>query len=234
MKNRRNYYRLLNVQPDAPAEVIRSSYRTMMQRMRMHPDLGGDDERAALLNEAYETLINPASRAQYDATRGASPRRSAGAESGRAQASRVTTLPVSCDQDCIFCSHPHSYDLRISADAHCDNCQSPLALARPAQIEDSDRRAILRMSRQLPLSFYTHWPQEPTFAVSSDISLNGMKFHSSASLIENQLIKLDSRILKAVGRVTHSRQEGGECAVGVEFVKLRFTQSRGSFVAVLA
>jgi hypothetical protein len=41
MKNRRNYYRILHVQEDAPEEIIRTSYRTLMQRMRMHPDLGG-------------------------------------------------------------------------------------------------------------------------------------------------------------------------------------------------
>ena len=28
MRNRRNYYRLLQVQPDAPLEIIRASYRT--------------------------------------------------------------------------------------------------------------------------------------------------------------------------------------------------------------
>lgn len=234
MKNRRNYYRLLNVQPDAPAEVIRSSYRTMMHRMRMHPDLGGDGEHAALLNEAFETLIDPGRRAQYDATRSAHPRDDASAGGKQAYSAKVTELPLSRDPECIFCSHPHIHTHRVPADAHCDRCESPLALAKPAQIEDSDRRAILRMARQLPLSFYTHWPQEPRFALSRDISLNGMKFHAEYSLVENQLIKLDSRILKAVARVTHCRQEGAECAVGVEFVKLRFAQTRGSFVAVLA
>jgi DnaJ-class molecular chaperone len=50
--NRRNYYRILHVQPDAPTEVIKSSYRTLMQRLKMHPDLGGDHSEAALINEA--------------------------------------------------------------------------------------------------------------------------------------------------------------------------------------
>jgi hypothetical protein len=39
-QNRRNYYRILHVQPDAPMEVIRASYRTLMQKLRFHPDLG--------------------------------------------------------------------------------------------------------------------------------------------------------------------------------------------------
>src|SRR5271167_2302044 len=66
MNNRRNYYRILQVQPDAPAEVIRSSYRTLMQRLKMHPDLGGDHTRAALINEAYSTLADPGRRSAYD------------------------------------------------------------------------------------------------------------------------------------------------------------------------
>src|SRR4030095_16101464 len=70
MENRHNYYRILHVQPDAPTEVIRASYRTLMLRLGMHPDLGGDHWNAALLNEAFATLVDPVKRAQYDATFG--------------------------------------------------------------------------------------------------------------------------------------------------------------------
>ena len=61
-----DYYQLLHVLPDAPAPVIKASYRAMMQKMRHHPDLGGDLSRAQLLNEAVDTLCNPARRAIYD------------------------------------------------------------------------------------------------------------------------------------------------------------------------
>ena len=53
--NRRNYYRLLHVQPDAPPEVIRASYRALMALH--HPDVGGDHATAALINEAYIRLV---------------------------------------------------------------------------------------------------------------------------------------------------------------------------------
>jgi len=66
MTNRRNFYRLLHVQPEAPVEVIRSSFRALMKECRQHPDLGGSDTDAALLIEAYETLIDPIRRAGYD------------------------------------------------------------------------------------------------------------------------------------------------------------------------
>ena len=66
MINRRNYYRLLQVQPDATLAVIRASYRTLMQKLRLHPDLGGDDWNAALLNAAYAALRDCTKRAAYD------------------------------------------------------------------------------------------------------------------------------------------------------------------------
>ncbi len=61
-----NYYQVLHVQPDAPAEVIRASYHTLMRDLKIHPDLGGNQSVAALLNEAYETLSNRLKRAEYD------------------------------------------------------------------------------------------------------------------------------------------------------------------------
>jgi len=66
MTNRRNFYRLLHVQPEAPAEVIRSSFRALMKDCRQHPDFGGSNADAAILIEAYETLIDPGRRAEYD------------------------------------------------------------------------------------------------------------------------------------------------------------------------
>ena len=66
MQNRRNYYRLLQVQPDAPLEVIRASYHTLMRELKQHPDLGGSSSHAALLNEAYKTLSNSTLREEYD------------------------------------------------------------------------------------------------------------------------------------------------------------------------
>jgi hypothetical protein len=61
-----NYYQLLHVQSDAPAPVIKASYRAMMQKMRHHPDLGGDELLAQQLNEAVATLCSADRRRQYD------------------------------------------------------------------------------------------------------------------------------------------------------------------------
>lgn len=65
-RNRRNHYRILHVQPDAPLEVIKANYRTLMQKLKLHPDLGGDHWNAACVNAAYAILSDPVRRAAYD------------------------------------------------------------------------------------------------------------------------------------------------------------------------
>lgn len=66
MQNRRNFYRVLQVQPDAPIEIIRNNYRTLLQKLRLHPDLGGDHSHASLVNQAWHTLRDPIRRHAYD------------------------------------------------------------------------------------------------------------------------------------------------------------------------
>jgi hypothetical protein len=68
-----DYYEILQVHPRASQEMIKKAYRTLMGEMRGHPDLGGDEERAKLINEAHTVLGDPALRRGYDHARGARP-----------------------------------------------------------------------------------------------------------------------------------------------------------------
>lgn len=231
MDKRRNYYRLLHVQPDAPREIIRSSYRTMMQKMRVHPDLGGDERHAANLNEAYAILSDPRTRAAYDEKRLKPERASATVE----KVGRATRRPQIHRRVCSFCASEHQYREKIPVNASCVDCQSPLIPAKLLRIEEGCRRAVTRISKEHPLTFYTHWPQrEPYSGRSDDISLNGMKFYSSKNLELDQIIKIDCQILRAVARVTHSQQHSIGWGIGVRFLSLCFEESRGSFIAVRA
>ncbi len=65
-----DYYEILQVHPRASPEMIKKAYRTLMGEMGAHPDLGGDEERAKLINEAYAVLGDPGVRQAYDAARG--------------------------------------------------------------------------------------------------------------------------------------------------------------------
>ena len=63
--NQCKYYRMLHVQPDAPVEVIRARYRTLMQRLQQHPDPGGEHWNASLINEAHDALVDEDRRRLY-------------------------------------------------------------------------------------------------------------------------------------------------------------------------
>ena len=69
MGSDRDYYRILLVSPDAPAAIIHTSYRTLLQRLSAQPAAGADPAQAALLAEAYDVLSDPERRAAYDLAR---------------------------------------------------------------------------------------------------------------------------------------------------------------------
>jgi len=61
-----NLYDILGVPRDADDETLRNAYRALARQY--HPDrgLGSSAEKFRHVNEAYETLINPARRHMYD------------------------------------------------------------------------------------------------------------------------------------------------------------------------
>ena len=64
-------YRLLQVHPEADAEIIQVAYRKLAQRH--HPDVTAGPEaarRMAELNAARDLLLDPVARAAYDRERG--------------------------------------------------------------------------------------------------------------------------------------------------------------------
>jgi len=61
-----DYYEVLQVHPSAHPAVIRKVYHVLMLELKHHPDLGGDVERAQLINEAFAVLSDPQRRQEYD------------------------------------------------------------------------------------------------------------------------------------------------------------------------
>jgi curved DNA-binding protein CbpA len=66
-----DYYEILQVSPNADAEVIEAAYRRLAKKW--HPDKNPGDllahEQMSLFNEAFEVLYDPGKRQEYDAGR---------------------------------------------------------------------------------------------------------------------------------------------------------------------
>jgi len=95
MTRKGTYYDILGVTVAAPPEIISAVYRAWMKAMKIHPDLGGDEEMAKAINEAYDTLKDPERRAAYDARLRAEESRLFGSER-RAPRTRVDATIAYC------------------------------------------------------------------------------------------------------------------------------------------
>jgi hypothetical protein len=244
MENRRNLYRILHVQPDAPDEIIQSSYRTLMMKLRRHPDLGGDHYTATLINEAYAVLSDPAKRAAYDdAWRSDGGQREQGPDTVTPQPppeppaeARPAPAPPFATA-CPFCGAAHGFAGRIHATATCTTCNSPLA---PAVLErlDSGQRAVSRVPRRGGLSYFTGWPgQGPYQGETRDLSLHGLRFVANAALPVAKVIKVECEALVGLVRVvacTECDERDWRWLIRAEFLTVRFRRARGGFFATRA
>lgn len=219
-----DYYRILHVQPDAPAAIIHASYRTLLQRA-----LGGSrgTEEIALLDEAYAVLGDARRRATYDLERAAradAAQRDPSDETGTFRA-----------RSCLFCGALHALERKLERDDECAQCLSPLYPAERHRLEYSGQRMLNRIPKRRDVNVWVTWPQDaPIRAEMRDLSLNGMSFASGVRFEPNQIVRIECTELRALGRIAHVERgaNGAErFSAGVEFLTLRFRRLRGSFVS---
>lgn len=242
MKNKRNYYRILHVQPDAPREIIKASYRTLMQKLRHHPDLGGDSWNASILNEAYAILTDPEKRSAYDQQflyKCRTSRQQTGKQgrSREKQQKRKSAKPTHDRKGrpvCLFCGAPKPVVARYSSASDCGHCHSPLKTVVRLQLAGKTRRALRRTSHHGAIVYFTH-PEETTGKSGStrDLSPQGIQFLTNCRLEDGQVIRIVSHALSAVARVTHCHQHnrGMQYVIGAEFLTLHFYMQSGTFIS---
>ena len=223
MRNRRNYYRILQVQPDAPPEIIRASYRALMRELKRHPDLGGSTSEASLLNEAYETLSDPVRRAAYD--------KKMFVEFTKAVRSQ-TRQPNMCP----ICKRPLSRE-PVPGDV-CPACRTPLKPEKHVEPATSSKRALERTRSSEEISFYPVWPGEAEKGKMIDFSPKGMRFTCSVKIAPQKVLKISNRLFEASGTVTNVSEEILEgkrlYAVGICFIAVHFKEDRGTFLSTSA
>lgn len=240
MNNRKNYYQILHVQADAPKEVIRSSYRTMMQKLKMHPDLGGSHDGAAVVNQAYSVLMNDAARAEYDAglyAKHTEPHTEKTKQPKESKKSSKKKFYTGNEQRCVFCNAQHNMGNNIGPDDICPKCESPVFPAIKQIAENCDKRTIERINKEWSVRFYRSWPNsKPHIGKTRNVSLNGMQLITAESLDLNQLIKITSSELEAVANVANHplgfNEKTAEWRYGLEFLTLRFHQAHGTFISL--
>ncbi|NOZ68955.1 MAG: DnaJ domain-containing protein [Deferribacteres bacterium] len=230
MKNRRNYYRILQVQPDAPFEVIRASYRALMRELKQHPDLGGDQWNAGILNEAYETLRDADKRAEYDKRLFETYIKKPFPDKDFKRKS-VTSI------SCPFCKRPLAR--HTESGEGCPVCRSPLEPDGDHEAFNRlQRRSLWRIRRPGKLRYYYSRPEKAQTAEMIDISTGGVRFVCNEMLREESTIRLSSPLLKATARVTNYQERevhGKICyAVGVQFLTVAFAKTKGAFISTLA
>lgn len=245
MKNRRNFYRILHVQPEAPQEIIKASYRSLMTKLKAHPDLGGDHDTAVLINQAYAVLGDPEQRRRYDAelrrASGVPPvpptaaRRPASSAATRAY-QRHAARPGGRASGlvCVFCESEAVAPADRTA-ARCAFCACPLvavgATPAPRQLEVFGRRAAPRIAKTGALMLYPSWPHPGHRAQLRDLSLTGISVFSDFAPRTHQVLKLDSPLLCGVARVTSVRAMGGRYAIHGPLLVAEFATQSGGFVS---
>lgn len=204
-----------------------------MQKLKQHPDLGGNDSNAIALNQAYATLSNEAKRAAYD-----SQLQNISLEESRHpnQWHKRVIDPVLCiahdEPQCLFCGSENPDTLSSDIASICATCGSPLKSSTShLQSVDVSGRSLERQLRNAPIKYFTEARKPAQFGILLDLSPLGLRFQLSEPLENDQTIKLVCDALTAVVKVKNCMAHitDGHYVVGVEFLTSRFNKRRGTF-----
>lgn len=224
---RRNLYRVLFVQPEAPAEVIKAAYRALMSTMRAHPDLGGDHDAAVRLNAAYEVLGDPERRRTYDRSLRRPAR--AGADTGSA-AGQSSWLS---ERKCPLCQHP--FTAKPVTGSRCARCDSPLVPAPSGERalgEIIGRRRGERFERDIGVSLRQPGQPGETGARLRDLSLTGLSLICALPIAKGCHLRVTAPNFDAVAEVVACRGNRGIHTVHARLLTLEILRSgRGVFVS---
>jgi curved DNA-binding protein CbpA len=226
MKNRRNYYRILQVQPDAPPEIIHASYRTLMLELKRHPDLGGSSDEAALLNEAYEVLRDSQRRAAYDDELFYQYTKQTG------MFARRLDWPVVCPVCRRALSRkPEPGDI-------CLTCRTPLHSGKREGSAKTNSRSIVRIKSSAEIGYYSAWPGKPQKGRMIDLSPKGMRFVCYEKIVLQTVLKISCELFEASGVVTNVSEELNReqklYSIGISLLAVHFTDYRGTFLSTSA
>jgi curved DNA-binding protein CbpA len=195
-----------------------------MRDLKNHPDLGGDNWNASILNEAYEVLSDSTKRAEYDKiffksyTENNSLRTTSFKETDTSNVSRIHRKPMA--------GSSNAGDDSI-------NCGS-LVSSKSGQSDHSNhRRSVIRMKSNGKIRYRLSSSFLGQDAELLDLSPRGVRFLCTEKLKEESTLKLESQLFDAKAEVLFAKQDvvGGQIhyVVGASFLNVSFHNKRGSF-----
>ena len=226
MDNRRNYYRILQVQPDAPFEIIHTSYLTLLHKLKQHPDLGGDHWNATVINEAYQVLKDEEKRAEYDKELFQHyTKKSFTKEKGKKQP--VTTVI------CPFCKG--SLARVDNSDKNCVCNNHPFQPENQEREREGHKRSLNRTQKLEKLHFIRSTSEEIYEAQMVDLSPKGIRFVCKEALTLNEIIKIDNSLFRAIAEINSSQKRVKDhnvsYSIGAHFHSISFTDQEGTFLS---
>lgn len=212
-RERRNHYRVLCVQPEAPPELVTAAFEMLVARLRRQADRGGRAERLAVLETAYAVLSDPVQRAAYD---------------------RMLGLPSSVVDEpaCPFCGH--LAPLRLQRDTRCRGCDSPLFPApdpgRHASAESTGRRHGPRFERSSTVEIGLPDAPARVRARLRDLSLGGLSFHFEHKLPVGTVLRVLAQGFDGLAEVAACRTGPLGATVHARLLTLLITEPRPGVV----
>lgn len=234
-----NYYDILHVQPSAPPAIIKNAYRAIMLSMKQHPDLGGDTDKAALINQAYETLSDEEKRAEYDQMLVEQQHNSNSSvtepDSFKQSQNQSNTQPQKPIDEktgsrCPFC---YQFNRVPSAELiDCSGCSSPLDPPLSGLSSDKVARSIDRVPKDTAIQILEDSQSQAKIANLRDLSPHGLGFVLDGNLSAQQVVKVACSLFEGLATIAHKRPiENGQVFYGAQFLTLRFHSTSGNFIS---
>ncbi len=226
MDNRRNYYRILQVQPDAPFEIIRTSYLTLLQKLKQHPDLGGDHWNATVINEAFQILKDEEKRAEYDKKLYQHYTKNFHSNDREKKQPVTTVICPFCKRALVRTNH---------SDKNCVCHNNTFQTENQDSKSESCRRSHFRTQKLEKLHFITSTSEEIYEAQMVDLSPKGMRFLCKKALSPNEVIKIDNSLFRAIAEISSVQKNIKDhnvfYSIGAHFYSISFTHQEGTFLS---
>ena len=215
------------MQSDAPPEVIKAAYRALIATR--HPDVGGDEYQAVLLNDAYAVLSDPVERAAYDARRVAR-------DAARPGAPPAWPVPPSAPPAHVCPMCRLGRPVHIALATRCARCRAPLAVVRVAALCETpmDRRGMPRVSKSDWAIMYVDWQSDAIDVRMRDLSLDGIGVYCGLDLPVRRIVRIVGHSFDVVATVVGCRRLNAVFTLHASLMTSMFAQSTGSFVSAMA